>query len=294
MDQVYAGSEQGGKGPLVSLVVATVGRSVELDRFLAHVGKQTYQHLEVIVVDQNTDDRVRRVLDSYCNRICIIHVHSAKGASKARNIGLKLSRGDIVAFPDDDCWYPPDLLASVVRFFELRRNWGGLTGRIMNEIGKVSGNARFDSIAGPIDLSNIWRRACAATLFLTRETVVHTGGFDEELGPGAGTPWGAAEDIEYPARAIKAGNPIFYDPSICVFHPDSPVEASAAGAARAYTYGAGIGRVWMKHKFPYSVIVRYLIRPLTGAFLSMITGHWGEARCRWAAFEGRLSGLMSR
>lgn len=282
------------KEPLVSLIVATVGRSAELDRFLAHVDKQTYHNVEVIIVDQNADDRVPRVLDSYRDRIRIIHTNSTKGLSKARNMGLKSSSGDILAFPDDDCWYPPDLLASVIDFFGTKGNWGGLTGRLINDLGNVSGDARFDSAAGPLNLSNLWRRTCSSTLFLTRETVVSMGGFDEKLGLGAGTPWGGAEDIDYTARMIRAGRSIFYDPAIRVFHPDSPTETSTVGVARAYTYGAGIGRVWMKHRFPYSVIVYYLVRPLAGALLSVTMGRWSEARYRWAAFQGRLSGLRSR
>ena len=40
-------------------------------------------------------------------------VESARGLSRARNAGLRMIAGDIVSFPDDDCWYPPDLLQRV-------------------------------------------------------------------------------------------------------------------------------------------------------------------------------------
>jgi len=277
----------------VSLIVATVGRTLELHRLLTSLDAQVHKNFELIVVDQNLDDRLQNMIASFRDRLTIIHLTSPRGVSRARNAGIKAITGDIVGFPDDDCWYSPMLLKSIVTLFGKNTNWDGLTGRIVNEMNSVSGDARFDTEFGPITLSNLWRRACAATIFFTKETVEAIGNFDEELGPGAGTPWGGAEDIDYPARAIKAGRTIFYDPKICVFHPDVSADTRTDGLRRAYSYGAGIGRVWMKQKFPARIIGYYLMRPLVGVCVSLVTGHWMQARYRWAAFQGRLSGVMS-
>lgn len=279
--------------PLVSLIVATVGRCEELERFLSAVARQSYRHFEVIIVDQNPDDRLDSIVARYRDGMTVVHVRCSKGVSKARNMGLRHSRGEIIAFPDDDCWYSLSLLTSIVSGFEDHPVWDGMTGRIVNETGALSGDARFDSDPGYLTLANVWRRTCAATLFLKQETVAAIGYFDEELGPGAGTPWGGAEDIDYPARAIKAGRKIYYDPEIRVFHPDLSVDAQADGLRRAYTYGAGIGRVWMKQRFPIRIIGYYLLRPLVGVGVSLVTGRWMQARYRWAAFQGRLAGLVS-
>ncbi|HSL04390.1 MAG TPA: glycosyltransferase [Nitrospiraceae bacterium] len=281
--------------PLISLIVATLGRSTEMERFLEHADKQSYCKFElIVVVDQNSDGRLEDIIKRYESRMAIIHLRCSPGLSKARNAGIRVSSGEIIAFPDDDCWYPPSLLESIVTLFGKNTNWDGLTGRIVNEMNSVSGDARFDTESGYITLPNLWRRVCSATIFFTRETVEAIGNFDEELGPGAGTPWGGADDIDYVARAIKAGRTIFYDPKICVFHPDLSVAAQADRLGRAYSYGAGMGRVWMKQKFPARVIGYYLLRPLVGVCVSLVTGRWMQARYRWAAFQGRLSGLMSR
>ncbi|MCS6289246.1 MAG: glycosyltransferase family 2 protein [Nitrospira sp.] len=277
----------------VSLIVATVGRDSELHRLLTSLTAQTYTDFELIVVDQNLDDRVGNVIAPFFDRMTITHLTSSRGVSHARNAGIHKATGDIVGFPDDDCWYPPMLLESLVARFQTTADWDGITGRIVNETNSVSGDARFDVNSGRVTLSNLWRRACAATIFFTKETVEAIGGFDEELGPGAGTPWGGAEDIDYPARAIKAGRTIFYDPQIYVFHPDLSIAAQADELRRAYSYGAGIGRVWMKQKFPLRIVGYYLLRPLVGACVSLVTGRWMRARYRWAAFQGRLSGVLS-
>jgi len=278
----------------VSLIVATVGRVDELGRLLASLDTQSFRNFELIIVDQNPDDRLFALVEFYKSRFAILHLRSSIGLSRARNTGLRHFQGDVVAFPDDDCWYSPTLLESIVTLFGKNTNWDGLTGRIVNELNSVSGDARFDTGSGYVTLSNLWRRVCSATIFFTRETAEAIGNFDEELGLGAGTPWGGAEDIDYPARAIKAGRKIFYDPKICVFHPDVSADARTDGLRRAYSYGAGIGRVWMKQKFPPTVIGYYLLRPLVGVCVCLVTGRWMQARYRWAAFQGRLSGLMSR
>jgi glycosyltransferase involved in cell wall biosynthesis len=278
----------------VSLIVATVERTFEVHRLLTSLAAQTHKNFELIIVDQNLDGRLEQVMASFDDRLTIVRLTSPRGVSRARNAGMKNITGDIVGFPDDDCWYPPLLLESVVARFGTHADWDGVTGRIVNETNAASGDARFDAESGDVTLSNLWRRACAATIFFTRETVEAVGYFDEELGPGAGTPWGGAEDIDYPARAIKAGRTIFYDSTICVFHPDLSLTAQTDELKRAYSYGAGIGRVWKKHKFPVRIIGYYLLRPLVGVGVSLVTGRWMRARYRWASFQGRLSGVMSR
>jgi glycosyltransferase involved in cell wall biosynthesis len=89
-----------------SLVLATVGRTQEVARFLDSLARQTYRDFELIVVDQNPDDRLVELLRPFELRFPIIHLRCERGVSRARNLGPKYVSGDIVGFPDDDCWYP--------------------------------------------------------------------------------------------------------------------------------------------------------------------------------------------
>ena len=57
----------------------------------------------------------------------IRHLRSERGLSRASNIGLRVARGDIIAIPDDDCWYPKDLLATVAAWFESHPEFGLLS-----------------------------------------------------------------------------------------------------------------------------------------------------------------------
>ena len=105
-----------------SLIVCTLGRYEELDQLFESLRKQTYSDFEVILVDQNDKDYLNEIINEYSNEFDIRHIFSEKGLSRARNIGLKYVSGQIVAFPDDDCWYPIDLLERVNNFFQDNKN----------------------------------------------------------------------------------------------------------------------------------------------------------------------------
>jgi GT2 family glycosyltransferase len=275
-----------------SLIMATAGRAEEITRLLDSLAAQTDQDFELLVVDQNSDDRLVSVLDPYRKQFPIMHLSSKRGLSRARNVGIERARGKIMAFPDDDCWYPPWLLESVARYLHEHPDIDGVTGRILDEFG--TSFARFDPSPGLLRSSNVWRRASSACTFLRNSVVQRVGGFDETLGVGAGTPWGGGEDIDYPLRVIEAGFKVYYDPGIVVFHPNPLRHGYRKAARRAYSYGAGIGRVWRKHDYPVRLVGYYLLRPLGGVVLALLSGQTNKARYHWGAFRGRLRGWLSK
>ena len=269
-----------------------MGRVSQLERFLKALDAQTHCGYELIVVDQNKDRRLSPVLSLYQKNFSILHLRSEPGLSRARNVGLRHVSGDVVAFPDDDCWYPPDLLERVAAFLDDHPELSGVTVR-QGGSHKQTGAARYDKEAGLLTLANIWRRAVSSAMFFRRSVVETVGGFDETLGVGAGTLWEGGEDIDYPLRAVVSGYNIYYRPDIHVFHPELPGHDYLQLADRAYRYGAGIGRVWRKHDYPLWLVAYYLLRPIGGAILSVTMGHKGKARYHVSAFRGRLRGWLS-
>ncbi len=274
-----------------SLIVATVGRADQLQRFLTSVDAQTYRDFELIVVDQNSDDRVMMILASYENKFPIHHLRTQeKGASRARNIGLQHVSGDVVAFPDDDCIYPADLLAMVVRIFDGCPKLDGVAVCSVDEEGRVS-NGRLDERSGPINGSNVWARAIEYTMFL-REQSVRGLWFDEGIGPGAGTPLGAGEGTDYLLHLLERGASLHYDADLAVVHASAVPPYDDRALARAYSYGAGMGYVLKKHRRPVWSKTNRLIRPLGGVALSLMGLRIPEAQYRWNTFRGRLRGLL--
>lgn len=102
--------------PRFSLILATVGRTAELDRLFDSLAAQTCQDFEVILIDQNVDGRLLTRIDRA--RLLGLNVHvrqlSHPNLAAARNLGMELAQGDWVGFPDDDCWYEPDALSNLL------------------------------------------------------------------------------------------------------------------------------------------------------------------------------------
>lgn len=70
-------------------------------------------------------------------KIPIKYIHSnIKGLSHARNIGLQKVTGDIVGFPDDDCWYDDTTLELVEKTFR-KQDYDGITGTPIDKFGGV-------------------------------------------------------------------------------------------------------------------------------------------------------------
>jgi glycosyltransferase involved in cell wall biosynthesis len=275
-----------------SLILATVGRTEVLERFLASLQEQSYRDFELLVVDQNLDDRLSSVLEPYKDQLSILHVRTAsKGLSKARNLGLRYVSGDLIAFPDDDCRYPRDLLSKVARIFATRTELDCLTGRSVDESGRTS-SGRFATEPGPVDRLSVWGKGISFTLFV-RALSVREMHFDEELGAGAGTVWGSGEETDYLLRLLERGGKLHYDPGLVVIHPSFVPPYDVRARRKAYAYACGMGRLLRKHHYPWRVKAMRLLRPLGGVVLSGASLRFAKASYHWSIFRGRLSGLAS-
>ncbi len=269
------------QSPSFDLVVATVGRTNELAQLLDSLGKQAYERVRVIVVDQNDDDRVAKILRG--RGLALEHVHSKRGLSHARNVGLDLIEADVVAFPDDDCVYPPGLLKSIASRLAADHGLAGLTCRAGDASGASSASWKTD--AAILTDDNLWNRAISFTIFLRRDTVAKVGEFDERLGLGSSEEWGSGEEIDYLIRAIRSGARIEYDPSLVVEH-----DARANDAHLGARDGATVGYLLRKHGYPIRVVARMLVRPLGGALVSFAGLDGERARFQLATLRGRIRG----
>jgi len=275
-----------------SLVVATVGRTGELGAFLDSLRLQGRRDFEVIVVDQNPDGRLDPVLTPHLWNFPILRLRLGRmGASRARNAGLRRATGGIVAFPDDDCRYPPGLLADVARTFDEHPGLGGVAGRLVDDRGRDSILA-FDPDPGPVTKGNVWTRGIEATVFFRREALEGLP-FDETLGRGAGTPWGSGEGTDLLLRSLERGSVILYDPRLAVVHPRPVPPYGRKADWRAYDYGRGMGRVLMLQRYGPASKARYLAEPLARAARAAATLRLPEARYHLNAARGRLEGMLS-
>jgi LmbE family N-acetylglucosaminyl deacetylase len=105
-------------GPLVSVIVRSTGRP-ELATALASVATQTYQRIEIVVVDALGTGQLK--LDPAQCRFPLRgeQANHPLGRSAAANLGLDLAQGDYLIFLDDDDWFEPDHLAGLVEQLNL-------------------------------------------------------------------------------------------------------------------------------------------------------------------------------
>jgi len=265
-----------------SLITTTLGRTHELDRLLASIDAQSCRDFELIVVDQNANDILAPILAPYHDRFPLLHIRSAKGASRGRNAGIAHAKGDYITFPDDDCWYPPRVLEHVVALFAMHPEWDGLSGR-------PGRGSRWSERPCRIGRWNVWKRAIEWTLFLRRELVEHVGDLNENLGPGAGTPFGAGEGTEYLIRALAMNFHLSYQPGIEVFH-ENPTMEFEEHLEKSRRYAMGQGRVLQLGKYPAWYAMYQSMRPLAGATIGLLRREPRKAVVALAVVQGIIGG----
>jgi len=120
----------------ISVVICSFQRPQDLRNLLESLVQQTLLPQEVVIVDQSTDDRTRKLIQGYACRPSFgidrwTYVHQReKSLVKARNRGIKQATGDIVSFLDDDVVPLKDYLEVVWRYFQ-DSSVGGVTGNLV-------------------------------------------------------------------------------------------------------------------------------------------------------------------
>lgn len=97
--------------PLISVIVTAYNIEKYLPRCVDSLLAQTYQSIEVILVDDGSDDGTSRLCDEYAERytsVLVIHRKNG-GPSAARNAGLELAKGKYIGYVDGDDWIEKDM-----------------------------------------------------------------------------------------------------------------------------------------------------------------------------------------
>ncbi len=273
---------------MISLIVATINRVAELDRLFDSLDRQSCRAFEVIVVDQNGDDRLLPVIARHPD-LTIRQFRSGRGLSRARNVGLPYARGDIIGFPDDDCWYPDDLLATVRQWFDSRPEFGGLFTILRDADGKPVG-PKWPSSARICSKDDVWHCGISPDAFLRRQVTDAIGTFNEQLGAGAASRYQSGEDLDYFLRPLALGFQLWYDPGLTVHHPS--FHSLERLLERSYSYSLGGAYVLRLHGFPWHYFAGLVTRSLGGALVSLCKGNIRIAYSYLLRSAGQLRGYL--
>jgi glycosyltransferase involved in cell wall biosynthesis len=277
------------KNVLVSLVVPTVGRVSDLDRLLASLAAQTCKHFELIIVDQNEDERIRTLLLKWKHSLRYVYARSARGASKARNVGLALAQGEIIGFPDDDCWFPVDLIAQVTDWFNPSPDYDFLCCSARDETFKDVA-LRWPRQSQPIHRTSVLTACICFAFFIRRTALLQVGGFDEAMGPGADTPFQCGEETDLALRLLNNSHPGWFEKQLYVHHPEK--DARTASSSRGFYYGMGLGYLLRKHRFPVGMWAYQVIRASGGALRAFCLARPREALFYSKSAVGRILGYL--
>lgn len=103
------------RSPFVSIIVPVYNVEDRLERCIASLSNQTYQNLQIILVDDGSTDHSGQICDHWAardKRITVLHKTNG-GVSSARNMGLDAATGDYVTFVDSDDHIDPEMYAQM-------------------------------------------------------------------------------------------------------------------------------------------------------------------------------------
>jgi glycosyltransferase involved in cell wall biosynthesis len=275
-----------------SLVVSTLGRSSELETLFASLDRQEFCDFEVIVVDQNADDRLTPVL-ARPRAYPVRHVRTPtdRGLSRGRNVGWRVAQGEYVLFPDDDCWYPVDLLSRAMADADAT-GVDMLCGRATDEAGRNI-NGRFSGDAQWVTRRHVWTTQIEWMMFFRRDALERLGGFDERLGVGSSSRWQAAEGQDISLRALACGLRCFYDPALRGHHAEIDLgRPDAAMIRKGHGYALGMGFVLGKAGYGAGAAAYWTSRAMFNAARAAIGCNPERTRYFASQAHGRMAGWL--
>jgi glycosyltransferase involved in cell wall biosynthesis len=183
-----------GNTPLVSIIMPVYNGEKYVSRALDSLFKDEYQPFEVVAVDDGSSDNTSQIVEKYENVLYIYQDH--EGVASARNRGVKVSSGDIIAFLDCDDIWQPDRLTVTVRFFQDHPEIGYALGK---EMMFVEPGCDVPSWVRPEWLKEAQDASNTGVLVVRRSTFDRVGMFNMDIG---------GEDTEWLVRASEAGVPM--------------------------------------------------------------------------------------
>lgn len=228
-------------GLSVTVLVCTRDRPDMLERCLASVLASQPPPAEILVVDQSSDDRSRRVAERVGASLVTYVPDAGRGLSVAQNHGIRVAGGDVVLVTDDDCVVPPEWVGTAAREFEADPGLVLLGGRVL-PLGDDGPDAlpvstRTSPVPLRLDASSApWDVGSGNNFALRRTAALRMGGNDERLGPGA--PWKGGADMDLFRRALRSGGSGRYEPRLVVLHERA---TAAERLGRRVPYGFGMG-----------------------------------------------------
>jgi glycosyltransferase involved in cell wall biosynthesis len=267
---------------VISIIVCTYNRAKSLRetlKSLAEMAVPSDTSWEVILVDNNSTDDTRAVIESFSRDapIPVRYIFEPRqGKSLALNTGIREAKGEILLLTDDDVVVDPHWLSNVKGAFD-RYGCAGVGGKIVPvwncpkpswlvTEGPYKLNAAivgFDLGDEPCEIT-MKTLPFGANLALKKEVFERYGLFRTDVGP-KGERWMVGEETEFCRRLLRGGEQLIYAPQSVVYHP---VEQKRTQKRYFQRWYFGFGRSLMRivgapeRAVRYFGVPRYLLPSL--------------------------------
>ena len=266
---IIIGEDSATPAMTVTVIICTRNRGALIEATLHSILAGACRPDELLVVDQSEGTDTRDAVARAARRAGEVRYlpTPTRGLSRARNVGLEESRGDLLVFTDDDVVAAHDWLAEIVREFREYPRLAFLFGTVLPPEGYDWETEFVPYSRVPTKRPVRWFHPEAfggmgANMALRRTTFARVGGFDAALGAGTGV---AGEDFEYALRCL-------------CHHP--PLEMHTLDAARVVHHaGARSGA-------DYHAFVHQVNGTGMGLFLAHLARGGGGSRRRLKAWQG--------
>lgn len=290
----------------VSIIIPHWNRAGYLSTCLSSLLGQSYPHFEVVLVDNGSTDDSLTILERDYPWVQVIALEVNLGFAKAVNIGIRATRGELVALFNNDVEADQRWLEELVGALERHPEAGMATPKLLlfhrrdviNAVGDfysldgVPGNrgvwqkdeGQFDEegwVFGPGGAASLFRRSMLEDVALPTDEVPQI--FDEEF-------VSYCEDVDLAWRAQLAGYRCIYVPTALAYH-----RLSATGGGALASYYVGRNFLYLVAKdYPTSLLIRHWPRILRAQLriaweaLKAWRGEAARARLR-----GQIVGLFT-
>ena len=227
----------------ISVIICTYCRGEHLRKVLVDLTRQdvvSQVRFEVIIVDNNSKDNTKQVCAEFIEKhpeTFRYVFEERQGKTFALNTGIKKSKGNIIAFTDDDVVIDKRWLYSLKQAFASNQDCRAFGGRVLPLWPEtlppwIAREGAFRNTGGAIvehDFGDfvksyhpsVWCLPCGANMFFAREIFEKYGGFNERLNLGI-KEIPMLEDIEFCNKLMKCCEKILYIPDAVVSHPVFP------------------------------------------------------------------------